>query len=128
MVQIYQSEYLCRWQMQLAVDSPIARRVEGFFMQMIFPASAISKWLTRCRGASGHRPLRQHHQLPRRQILTVRVTSCGAIQCNEGGLWLTRDGRAEDVVLGTGQTLTIPSGGRVLIEALENSSFEITGA
>ena len=97
-------------------------------MQTILPATAISKWLTRCRGTSGTRPLRQRHELPRRQILTVRLASCGKIQCLEGRLWLTRDGRTEDVVLTAGQFREIPLGGRVLIEALERSSFEVVAA
>ncbi len=94
-------------------------------MQTILPGTAISQWLTRCRGRTDAPPARRSYDLPGRQILAIRFPAGGKILCQRGRLWITCDGRREDIVLTAGKGHEFSCGGRWVVETLESSVFEI---
>lgn len=96
-------------------------------MQTILPATAISRWLTRCRGWVEPGPLRRSCELPRRGVLTLTFPGGGRIGCSAGRVWITSGGSREDIVLTAGQSHGFSCGDRVVVEALEAAAVEIVG-
>jgi hypothetical protein len=50
------------------------------------------------------------------------------VQCLAGELWITRDGDAEDYILGPGQQLAIGRHDQAAVQALRTSRFRLTPA
>jgi hypothetical protein len=74
------------------------------------------------RTARASHPLGVAHQLAQRQVRSFVVKRALWLMCLRGELWLTTpDGK--DHVLGTGEELTINGPGKVLVEALRDSSL-----
>lgn len=48
------------------------------------------------------------------------------VLCLAGELWITRDGDAEDYILGPGQRLTIGRNDQAAVQALRTSRFRLT--
>lgn len=92
-------------------------------MQTILPATVLSKWFSgnRCLARSVRR-----RELPRRSVVTISLSDAVKIQCLNGQLWITRNGSSEDILVESGKTHPFPAGSRILIEALEDSDFEIS--
>ena len=61
---------------------------------------------------------------------TLAVQPCSTapqeVSCSRGVLWITQEGNGEDIILKQGQRVTLRSRGRVLIQALKDSSFSMT--
>lgn len=93
-------------------------------MQTILPATILSKWFT---GTRCHVRNVKQQQLTRRKVTTITFPSEGRIQCLSGKLWITRDGRREDILLAAGSGNPFPAGSRIVIEALEDSGYEVAG-
>lgn len=62
---------------------------------------------------------RQLRRLPARELV---------VQCLAGELWITRDGDAEDYILGPGQQLAIGRNDQAAVQALRASRFRLTPA
>ncbi len=50
------------------------------------------------------------------------------IVCVSGVLWITQDWQCQDIVLSPGQSYTVPTQHRLLIQALESARLQIHGA
>ena len=61
----------------------------------------------------------------RLQLLPAREL---VVQCLAGELWITRDGDAEDYILGPGQRLAIGRNDQAAVQALRASRFRLTPA
>lgn len=94
-------------------------------MQMILPATALSKWFAgkRYRTATVRR-----HELGRRKVLSNSFPEGGSVHCVRGILWITRDEDAEDILLRDGDSLVCNRPDRIVIEALEEAVVEITAS
>jgi hypothetical protein len=89
-----------------------------------------SRWL---RGAVVRRLPAKHDgtyggvTLARGALWSYRVRSSGlTLTCQEGGVWLTREGDAEDHVLSAGDTLRLDTPGLVVVQALSSVRFELS--
>ncbi|RYD34481.1 MAG: DUF2917 domain-containing protein [Verrucomicrobiaceae bacterium] len=90
-------------------------------MQTILPLTTLAQWLglSRCQ-----RSIRGRHSLPSRNLLNISGVT--RIHCVRGSLWITGGGTAEDMVVTAGVTRNFPQDSRLLIEALDDSDFEVT--
>lgn len=48
-----------------------------------------------------------------------------SITCTSGVLWLTVSGDKRDILLGSGESLTVASKGRVVIEAVDSARLKL---
>ena len=94
-------------------------------MQMILSATPFSRWITGCRTQPKQIPGSQRKELPRRGTLAERFALGGRIHCTGGCLWITRDGRTDDILLSAGSSFICDEGSRLVIEALEDAVVEI---
>ena len=97
-------------------------------MQTILPTTPLSRWLTGYRGQLTRPAPSRIEELPIRKVLTASFSNCGKITCTRGTLWLTRDGHSEDILLRAGDSFVSKPGSRLVVEALENATVEMTGA
>lgn len=90
-------------------------------MQTILPLTTLGQWLglSRCQ-----RSIRGRHSLLSRGLLNV--TGVTRVHCVRGSLWITGGDSAEDIVLTAGVTRNFPADARLVIEALDDSDFEVT--
>lgn len=56
------------------------------------------------------------------RLMRPRTTQ---LQCTSGCLWITHDGDPKDVIIGVGHCCELRPGVRVLVHALEASSYEL---
>ena len=96
-------------------------------MQTILPTTPLTRWLTGYRSQSIRPGPRTTRELPSRRVLTASFSECGRITCLSGELWITRDGESQDIILRTGGTLACDSGSRIVVEALETATVEVSG-
>jgi hypothetical protein len=61
--------------------------------------------------------------LMRRQTFNLHTRKGQRIECRTGQIWVTQDGDARDVILGSDESFTLDRSGRTLISALEDASF-----
>ncbi len=61
--------------------------------------------------------------LERNQTLATRSAQGMALECLEGGLWITFDGVREDYFLAPGERLPLRARGQIVIQALEKSEL-----
>jgi hypothetical protein len=92
-------------------------------MQMILPATALSKWFVGNKCRSG---IVGHHELGPRTVLSTAFQVAGKIHCISGLIWITRDGGGEDILLCAGESLVCDRHDRLVVEALETAVMEIT--
>ncbi|RYD46408.1 MAG: DUF2917 domain-containing protein [Verrucomicrobiaceae bacterium] len=89
-------------------------------MQTILP-STLGQFLglNRC-----HRSIRARNTLLSRNLLNV--TAVSRVHCVRGSIWITGANSTEDIVLTAGTTRNFPAATRLVIEALDDSDFELT--
>ncbi len=64
--------------------------------------------------------------LPRRNTYEVGMSKPGlSVTCEKGILWVTLSGESEDHILGSGDSLLIFKRGKLVIEAMEDSTLRI---
>jgi hypothetical protein len=61
--------------------------------------------------------------LMRRQTFSLHTRKGQRIECRTGQIWVTQDGDARDVILGSDESLTLDRSGHTLVSALEDASF-----
>ena len=93
-------------------------------MQAILNALAgFTRWSDTFVPANAAAPLAVEHTLDKhgfhRELWPLGLT----LRCTRGCLWLTQDGQAQDVVLEAGQHHACTTGSRLLVDALEESTF-----
>jgi hypothetical protein len=59
--------------------------------------------------------------LPRDGVVLLREAAGARVVCVTGALWLTQEGREEDVVLAPGESLRVSNGGLTVVTALRGS-------
>lgn len=67
------------------------------------------------------------HALTTREVFVHQCRREERLRVLHGRLWVTVEGRSEDFVLEPGRCLILPARAKSVIEALEVSSFELTG-
>ncbi|MCP5265892.1 MAG: DUF2917 domain-containing protein [Burkholderiaceae bacterium] len=68
-----------------------------------------------------------HPQVRLHQRQTIRLHDQGPVHvaCDDGSIWITRDGDVKDIILSPGQSVTICEGGALLISALADSRVQL---
>jgi hypothetical protein len=66
---------------------------------------------------------RMHLALERQQTLSTRDARGMALECLRGSLWITFEGGGDDYFLAPGERLPLHAGGKLVVQALENSEF-----
>jgi hypothetical protein len=59
--------------------------------------------------------------LPRDGVVVLREATGARVVCVTGALWLTQEGREEDVVLAAGESLRVSNGGVTVVTGLRGS-------
>ncbi len=90
-------------------------------MQTILPFTFLGQLLgiSRCQ-----RRIRGRHSLLSRGLLNISGVT--RVHCVRGSLWITGGNSMEDIVLTAGATHNFPADSRLVIEALDDSDFDIT--
>lgn len=60
------------------------------------------------------------------QVLRLHAAVGATINCNDGIVWVTQEGRARDDFLAAGKSLCIDSDGVTLVEAIGDKSARLT--
>lgn len=63
--------------------------------------------------------------MPARKVTAIELSPSAQLICLHGKLWITREGSKTDYLLDAAGTVNFPTSSRLVIEALEDSSFEI---
>jgi hypothetical protein len=53
------------------------------------------------------------------------LTGALQVRCVSGNVWLTQEGRAEDIVIGPGGMCVVPGYGKVVVQALDDAVVRI---
>lgn len=61
--------------------------------------------------------------LQRGELLSLRRGAGRTVTAHAGSVWITEEGRLDDVVLGPGESVTLDRGGLALIEAIGDASI-----
>ena len=64
-------------------------------------------------------------ELGRHQVHRLDATGGMQVRCTVGALWITHDGDPKDIVLAAGETSPLRKGHRVLVQALQPSSYVV---
>src|SRR5690242_4073732 len=64
---------------------------------------------------------RSTFNLPREGVVSLRDAAGARIVCLSGALWLTQEGREEDVILQPGESIRVSNDGLALVTALRSS-------
>ncbi|MGE4477682.1 MAG: DUF2917 domain-containing protein [Deferribacterales bacterium] len=65
---------------------------------------------------------KSERELKRFQVLSIVKQKYTTIQCYKGSLWLTAGADFDDIVLKSGQHITLVNHGHIVVEALEDAS------
>lgn len=65
------------------------------------------------------------HHLPKSHIEALPAWRAWSIDCVSGTVWVTVDGRPEDIILEAGEHFVTPAGERTLIYALDDAQVRI---
>jgi hypothetical protein len=63
--------------------------------------------------------------LSRDGVVLIRKAAGARVVCLSGALWLTQEGREEDVILGPGESFRVSSEGLTLVTALRGSELRV---
>lgn len=66
------------------------------------------------------------YELAGGELLALEHLDRRELACRSGELWITVDGRAEDIILGAGQRWRAEDGAPVVVSALEDSVLAVT--
>ena len=72
-------------------------------------------------------PAETDHSLAAHQILALPDKDL-SVTCLAGQLWLTREGDAEDYILGAGQSLDVRRGERAIVQAIKDARVRLLAA
>lgn len=64
--------------------------------------------------------------LERREMIEFTEEANNAIFCFSGSLWITRQGRCEDIILEPGQSIMLDGKGCAVVQALGYSTLRVT--
>lgn len=66
------------------------------------------------------------YELAKRELVALDRVAGRTIACESGELWITCDGRREDIILGPGASWQVPSDADLVVSALQASAFTLT--
>ena len=66
------------------------------------------------------------YELAQRELLALDKAAGRVIACESGELWITCDGRGEDVILAGGADWRVPSDAELVVSAMRPSVFTVT--
>jgi len=66
--------------------------------------------------------LKTERELKRFQVMSIVKQKYTTIQCFKGAIWLTAGADFDDIVIRSGQHITLVNHGHIVIEALEDAS------
>lgn len=95
-------------------------------MQTVLPAALISKWLPWIRRATFRKTVFRQLRLECGEIMNFRSANV-ALRCVSGRIWMTLGDGRRDLILSAGDSIACPRRSMVVIEALENAIFEVSG-
>ncbi len=61
------------------------------------------------------------------QAITLSHESGKVLRCDFGKLWITFEGDPHDIILSESESITIPSGRRVVVSGLESGGYSLAG-